>query len=86
MAKIPSVYSGLTKSQKRQHAKDNQELVECLAGDYGFDIEMITDFQMRLSLSAGRLDYFPGSGKATWVGSGKWFSIPDIEQFLLKNK
>jgi hypothetical protein len=32
--------------------------------------------------SGKRLDYFPKSGRATWVSSNKWFTIPDIEQFI----
>lgn len=75
------------KARKQERERFNRELVECLAGDldYDFEIEMISPFQMRLTMKGKKLDYFPQSGRATWVGSGKWFLIGDIEKFLNQN-
>lgn len=56
--------------------EEHKECVESLAGVYDFDIEYIQPWHLRLSLPSGKkLDYFPKSGRATWVSIGKWFTI-----------
>jgi hypothetical protein len=62
------------------------KMIEYIAGDLDLDIEYIQPWHLRLSRETGRrLDYFPKSGRATWVSSGKWFTIEDVEKFLYEN-
>lgn len=62
---------------------DDIKTIEYIAGDLEFEIEFIQPWHLRLSHPNGRrLDYFPKSGRATWVSSGKWFTITDIEKFI----
>lgn len=63
--------------------QENIKIVEYIAGDLDFEIEFIQPWHLRLSHPSGKkLDYFPKSGRATWVGSNKWFEIEDIEKYL----
>lgn len=62
--------------------KWNKQVVEGLAAEHEFPVEEIQPYHLRLTLGSKRLDYFPKSGRATWLGSQKWFTIDDIEQFL----
>lgn len=63
----------------------NKEVLEYLSAEHEFEIEYIQWYHIRLTHPDGRrLDYFPKSGRATWVSSGKWFTIPDIEKFIQK--
>lgn len=61
-------------------------MIEYIAGDLDLEIEYIQPWHLRISPAKGRsLDYFPKSGRATWVSSGKWFTIEDVEKFLYEN-
>lgn len=65
---------------------DQIKMIEYIAGDLELVIEFIQPWHLRISRPEGRrLDYFPRSGRATWVGSGKWFEIEDMEKFLYEN-
>lgn len=64
--------------------KDRKDIVLFLAVEYDYEVEEIQPWHLRLSIPGEKLDYFPKSGRATWVSSGKWFEIEDIEQFILK--
>lgn len=68
---------------KHRNQKWNSDVVHFLAGEYDFEVEAIEDWQLRLSISGRKLDYFPQTGRATWVGSNKWTVIKDIEAFLI---
>lgn len=73
-------------SQKYRQKKqsDNTDIVMHLAGEYGFEVKVIQEYQLRLSHPSGKpLDYFPQRGKATWLGSNRWFKIKDIEAFII---
>lgn len=64
----------------------NHTVVEHLVAELDIKIQWVAPYHARLTHDDGRrLDYFPKSGKATWVSSQEWFQIPDIEQFILKN-
>jgi hypothetical protein len=66
--------------------QDHIKMIEYIAGDLDLDIEFIQPWHLRIGRETGRrLDYFPKSGRATWVGGNKWFTIQDIEQFLYQN-
>lgn len=66
--------------------QDNIKIVQYIAGDLEFEIDFIQPWHLRLSHPNGkRLDYFPKSGRATWVSSGRWFTIEDIEKYLYEN-
>lgn len=70
--------------QKKQ--EDNTGIVMHLAGEYGFEVKVIQEYHLRLSHPSGKpLDYFPQRGKATWLGSNRWFKIRDIEAFIMDN-
>lgn len=76
------------KARKHQREKDYTSLILLYEADldYDFTVQPIAEYQLRLTGSDKRpLDYFPQSCKATWVGSNKWFKIPDIEKFIMDN-
>ena len=65
--------------------KFRREVVEGMAGEYDYKVERIANWHLRMTNHHGkRLDYFPKTSKATWVGTNQWMVIPDIEQFILK--
>lgn len=65
--------------------KWNNEVVDGLSAMYDFKVIRIEHYHLRLTNQHGKqLDYFPKSGKATWVGSNRWMHIPDIEIFIEK--
>lgn len=70
---------------KRQGS--NTEIVLGYQGDidYDFEVQIIAEYHLRLFNDEKKLDYFPQRGKATWVGTNKYFTIPDIEQFIMKH-
>jgi hypothetical protein len=68
-----------------QHWEEIKTTVEYIAGDLDLELEYIQPWHLRLSGGGKRLDYFPKSGRATWVSSGKWFEIEDVEKFLYEN-
>lgn len=77
------------RQEKLAKQKFNTELCLFIAGECGYEVEMIADYQIRLTIRGLKLDYFPQSGKAVWLKKGKYFKIDDIEMFLereLKNK
>jgi hypothetical protein len=62
-----------------------REVVEFSAGEFDFKVMRIQDWHLRLTNHKGKqLDYFPKSGKATWVGTNQWIYIADIETFIQK--
>lgn len=77
------------KERKRKRKLNNTEVVMGYQGDieYDFEVETIASYQLRITsgLDRKKLDYFPTSNKATYVGSGSWFIIPDIEKFIMNN-
>lgn len=76
-----------SKLHKDAKQKWNTDVVGFIAGELEFKLTIIQPYQLRLNhaKTGKNLDYFPRSGKATWLGSGKWFVITDIEQWLYKN-
>ena len=62
--------------------KFKTELIECLAGEFDFEIKYIQRYHLRLFLKRYTLDFFPLSNRSTVVGSQKWFEIPDIETYI----
>lgn len=74
--------------RKRKRKKSNTELVMTYQGDidYDFEVEVVAPYQLRLTGNDGRkFDYFPTSGKGTWVGSNDFFKVPDIERFIAEH-
>lgn len=73
--------------RRQKHQKSNTELVLLYQGDleYDFEVQTIAEYHLRLFNDEKKLDYFPQRGKATWVGTNKYFTIPDIEQFIIKH-
>lgn len=73
--------------QNPLRTKLNTEIVEWHAGYYNFELEYLNGgHQLRLTDHSGkRLDYYPKSGQATWVGTNVFFNIPDIEKYLETN-
>ena len=73
--------------RRQKHQKSNTEIVMGYQGDvnYDFDVQIIAEYHLRLFNDEKKLDYFPQRGKATWVGTNKYFTIPDIEQFIMKH-
>lgn len=67
---------------KRIRRKTNMEKVDEMTVELELEVQLITEHHLRIKLESKKLDYFPQSGKATWVGSGKWFRIDDIEKFI----
>lgn len=64
----------------------NKQVVEFLSTELDYQLEYIQPYHIRLTHpDRRRLDYFPKSGRATWVGSQVWFEIKDIEQYLYQN-
>lgn len=64
---------------------DKCDLVQLFADDLELTLVYIQPWHLRLSHPGGRkLDYFPKSGRATWVSTNEWFTIPCIETFLNK--
>lgn len=70
------------KKRKLDRQVSKTELVNLLAGEFDFKVEIIAPYQLRLFLLNGTIDYFPQSGKATILGSGEYFKIPDIEKYI----
>jgi hypothetical protein len=63
-----------------------KQVVEFLSAELDYEFEYIQPYHIRLTHpDKRRLDYFPKSGRATWVGSQKWFVIKDIEQYILNH-
>jgi hypothetical protein len=66
--------------------EDITNTIEYIAGDLELEITYIQPWHLRISRTGNRtLDYFPKSGRATWLSSGKWFKITDVEKFLYDN-
>lgn len=70
------------KEKKRIREKANRELIDMCTAEYGLEVGEIHNYHLRIQLGDKKLDYFPQSGKATWLGSGRWFVIGDIEKFI----
>jgi len=72
-------------ARRQKHQKSNTELVLLYQGDleYDFEVQTIAEYHLRLFKDKKKLDYFPQRGRATWVGSNKYFTIPDIEKFIM---
>jgi hypothetical protein len=65
---------------------DQIKMIEYIAGDLELEIEFIQPWHLRISRPGSkRLDYFPKSGRPTWVSSNRWFTIPDMEKFLYEH-
>lgn len=71
----------------RLTTEQTEQLIAFLCDENSDDIEMeyIQWYHIRISFlkKKKRLDYFPKKGRSTWVGSGRWFTIKDIEQVIL---
>lgn len=65
-----------------ERQKDNTENLYSLAGMHEFEIKKIADHHLRLFLKDFTLDYFPQRGRATKLGTNRWFTISDIEQYI----
>jgi hypothetical protein len=69
-----------------QQKEWNKQIVFFCAGEFDFEVQKIQEYHLRITINgAKKLDYFPGSRRATWVSSQKWFHIPDIEKFIFNN-
>lgn len=64
--------------------KTNREKVDEMIAQYDLEVYVLDEHHLRIELRAKKLDYFPQSGKATWLGSGKFFRIADIIEFIKK--
>lgn len=77
------------RERERKRKKSNTELLLFYQSndvEYDFEVEIIAPYHLRITTAEGkRLDYFPTSNKATWVGSQEWFKIPNIELFIMQN-
>lgn len=75
--------------RKRKRKLSNTEIVMGLQGDinYDFEVDTIAPYQLRIisGIDGKKLDFFPTSNKGSWVGSNKFFIIPDIEKFIMDN-
>lgn len=60
---------------------DKIELTQLIAEELSLKVEFIQEYHLRISGNGKRLDYFPKSGRAIWVSSGKWFEIEYIDIF-----
>ncbi len=59
------------------------DFVQSFADPAGLTLVYVQPWHLRISHPDGRrLDYFPKSVRATWVSSGRWFRIEDIEKYL----
>lgn len=70
------------KETKKERRRTNREKADELTIELELEVRLIDEHHLRIDLAENKLDYFPQSGKATWVGSGKWFRIIDIEKFI----
>lgn len=75
-------FNELKKIEATIRLKDRTELVEFLAGWFGFKVVKIQEYHLRLFLPDGQLEYFPQTGRASKFN--KWFMITDIEKFINK--
>jgi hypothetical protein len=81
-------WEGLREDQqkkKSQRREFNTGGILWMAGEMGLDVEEIAPYQFRITQGKKRLDYYPTSGKATWVGSGKFFKIKELDKFMEKH-
>jgi hypothetical protein len=62
----------------------NSELCLFICAEMALTVKKLTECHFRIFRQKERraLDYFPTHRRASWVGSGKFFTIPDIEAFL----
>jgi len=67
---------------KTQRLKDNSEIMYLTCGELGYDVFALTEYQYRIQIGDRRLDYFPQSGKGTWVGTNIFTQIGEIDKFL----
>lgn len=71
------------RERKKSRREKNMQALNGMLVLFEIECYEIQEYHLRLHLPKGRmLDYFPTSGKATWLKSGKWFHIRDIEQFI----
>lgn len=70
------------KKRKQDRQKTNREKVDEMTIERGLDVRVIAEHHLRIELAGKKLDYFPQSSKACWVGSGKWFKIDNIQKFI----
>jgi len=62
---------------------ERADFIQSFADTSGLTLVYVQPWHLRISHKDGRrLDYFPKSGRATWVSSGRWFRIEDIEKYL----
>lgn len=71
---------------KASRLKFNTELCLFIAAELGFDVKVMSEYHLRITIGTKRLDYYPQRGQSTWIGKGQagWFRIDDIEKFLIK--
>lgn len=73
------------KQRKLSRFEKNTQAISGMLILFEIECYQIQEHHLRLHMPKGRqLDYFPKSGKATWLKSGKWFFIHDIEKFIRK--
>lgn len=70
------------KMVKRLRQQENRDKVDELTAELDLEVELIQETHLRITLDDKKLDYFPQSGKATWLKSGRFFRIEDIESFI----
>jgi hypothetical protein len=71
------------KDAKKERAAKNMAILNGMISLFNIECYTIQEYHLRLHLPKGRkLDYFPQSGRATWLGTNKWFHINNIETFI----
>lgn len=73
------------KERKAKRRSFNTGGIFWMAGELELEVEEITPYQLRVTKGKKRLDYFPTSGKATWVGTNKYFKIKNLDEFMEKH-
>lgn len=73
-----------SKELKKSRQNKASELIFKLSCELEFEVITIAPHHLRLFLAVDTVDIFPQSKRATIVGSGKWFRIENIEQYIKK--
>lgn len=73
-----------TKAAKKERTAKNMAILNEMIILFSIECKTVQDHHLRLHLPKKVLDYFPQSGRATWLGTNKWFNIPDkgLEKFI----
>lgn len=72
------------KAAKKERAIKNMITLNGMICLFSIQCQAIQHHHFRLQIKGRNLDYFPQSGRATWLGTNRWFNIPDkgLEKFI----